>query len=116
MIFSRFSKEKLLYSLISRAVIFLFVMCLLTLSLYTAGTVQGFIDSTQIFLLKLYEVLGIILVAVSFCGAVLEVERCIKVKKGRYLLRAGCYLFLAILGIVSVFTVIAIIAISEGGR
>ena len=85
------------------------------MSLYVAGTIQGFIDSTQLFLLKLYEAFGIILIAASFCGVVFDIERCIKLKKGRYLFRAGGYLLLVIFGVATVFTVIAIIAISEGG-
>ena len=112
--FSRLPKEKLLYILVNRTVIFLFVMCLLTLSLYAAGTIQGFIDSTQLFLLKLYEGLGIFLMVTSFCGIVLDIERCFKVKKKRYLLRAGGYLLLVIFSIVTVLAVMAIIALSRG--
>ena len=112
--FSRFSKEKLLYTLVNRTVIFLFIMCLLIISLYTAGTIQGFIDSTQLFLLRLYEWLGIFLMATSFCGIILDIERCIKMKKSRYLLRAGGYLLLVIFSVVTVLAVVTIVALSIG--
>jgi len=112
--FSRFSKEKLIYSLVNRTVIFLFIMCLLTMALYAAGTMQGFIDSTQHFLLRLYEGLGIFLMVTSFCGVILDIERCVKIKKSRYLLRAGGYLFLVIFSIFSVLTVMTIMALSRG--
>ena len=112
--FSRLSKDKLLYILINRTVIFLFVICLLTLSLYAAGTIQGFVDSTQLFLLKLYEAIGIFLMVTSLFGIVLDIERCIKRKKKRYLLRAGGYLFLVIFSITTVLTVMTIIALSGG--
>ena len=112
--FSRLSKNKLLYTLVNRTVIFLFAMCLLTLSMYAAGTIQGFTDSTQLFLLNLYEVLGIFLMVTSFCGIVLDIERCIKMKKKRYLIRAGGYLFLVIFSIATVLAVMTIIALSGG--
>jgi len=112
--FPRFSKNKLLYVLVNRTVLFLFVMCLLTLSLYAAGTIQGFIDSTQLFLLRLYEIFGIFLVATSFFGIVLDIERCVKMKKKRYLFRAGGYLLLVIFSITTVLTVMTITALSRG--
>jgi len=112
--FSSLSKEKLLYILINRTVIFLCIMCLLTLSLYAAGTIQGFIDSTQLFLLKLYEGFGIFLMVTSFCGIVLDIERCLKMKKMRYLLRAGGYLLLVIFSVTTILAVMAIIALSGG--
>ena len=114
MIFPRLSNERLLYILVNRTVIFLFAMCLLTLSLYTAGTIQGFTDSTQLFLLKLYEGLGIFLMVTSFCGILLDIERSIKLKKFRYILRAGGYLFLVIFSIATVMAVMTIIALSRG--
>jgi len=57
--FPRLLKEKLLILLISRTALFFFLMCLITIFLYIVGTVQDFIDSTQLFLLKFYCFLGI---------------------------------------------------------
>jgi hypothetical protein len=44
-----------LYSLISRAAVFFFVLALIVLSLYLLGNFQEFLDTTQIFLLNLLE-------------------------------------------------------------
>jgi hypothetical protein len=112
--FSRFSKEKLLYLLVNRTVIFFFLMCLLTLFLYAAGTFQGFMDSTQLSLLKLYETLGILLAVTSLCGTAIDFDRFIRIKKMRYLLRAGAYLFLVIFSGFTVLAVTVIIALSKG--
>ena len=111
---SRRLKEKLLYILVNRIVLFFFIMCLLTLSLYIAGTIQNFIDSTQLSLLKLYEVLGIFLMVTSFCGIVLNIDRFVKIKMIRYLLRSGGYLLLVVFSIATVLLVMTIIAISGG--
>ena len=105
-------KEKFLYLLVNRLAIFFFLMCLLTLFLYAAGTIQDFIDSTQLFLLNLYFTLGIFLTIASVSGMLLDLNRYSRTKKTRYLLRAGGYVFLVFFGIVTVFAASAITAIS----
>ena len=112
--FPRLSQEKLLYILVNRTVIFLFAMCLLTLSLYTAGTIQGFTDSTQFSLLRLYESLGIFLMITSVFGIVLDIERAFKTKKSRYIFRAGGYLLLVIFSVATVLAVMAILTLAKG--
>ena len=107
-----FSREKLFAILISRIVIFFFVMCLLTLFLYAAGTAQNFIDSTQFFLLNLYSFLGVMLTASSACGAIMDLRRFIRSKKVHHLFWAFGYLLLAILGVASFLFITAILAIS----
>lgn len=114
MVLSHFSQEKLLPILISRTTVFLFLMSLLTLFLYMAGTFQNFIDATQLFLLRLYSVLGVLLCISSICGSILDLNRFKKAKKSRYLFRAGGYILLVIYGLATSLAVIAIIAISEG--
>ena len=114
--FKRYRKERLLPILINRSAIFFFLMCLLTLFLYIAGTVQGFIDSTQLFLLRLYFVLGIFLTTVSLLGVLMDILRFVKRKKPRYLFRALGYLFLVLFGIITVLAVLFIIALSGGNR
>jgi len=108
------SREKFLYLLVNRLAIFFFLMCLLTLFLYTAGTVQDFTDSTQLLLLNLYFILGIFLAAASVSGLFLDLNRFSKTKKTRYLLRAGGYVFLLVFGVVTVLASSAITAISGG--
>jgi len=114
MVSYRYLKEKLLSVLASRAAFFLFLMCLLTLFLYAAGTVQGFTDSTQLTLLKIYVALGIFLSVLSLCGMILDLRRLYKRKKIRYLFRAGIYILLLIFGAVTVLTAMFIITLSGG--
>jgi len=112
--FHRYLRDKLLPILASRAVIFLFFMCLLTLFLYAAGTVQEFTDSTQLALLRLHVVLGIFLSVISICGMLLNLRRLFILKKVRYLFRAGRYMFLVIFATATVLGVMFIIAVSGG--
>jgi len=112
--FARLSKEKLLYLLVNRLAIFFFLLCLLTLFLYAAGTIQDFTDSTQLLLLNLHFILGIFLTAASISGLLLDLIRYTQTKKSRYLLRAGGYIFLVVFGVVTVLAASAITAISTG--
>ena len=112
--FSLSAREKLLPILINRTVLFFFFMSLLTLFFYLAGTAQGFIDSTQFLLLRVYTILGIFLAFTSASGVILDLGRLIKTKKIRYLFRAGGYAFLVIFGILSVLVVMSIFVISGG--
>jgi hypothetical protein len=112
--FFRYRKEKLLPVLVNRTVIFFFLTCLLTLFFYIAGTVQNFIDSTQLTLLKLYTVLGVFLTVSSLSGIILAVLRYIRMKKLRYLLRAGAYALLTFFALATVLAAVFIIALSEG--
>ena len=112
--FARLSKEKFLYLLVNRLAIFFFLMCLLTLFLYTAGTIQDFTDTTQLFLLNLLFILGIFLTIASASGLLLDLIRYTQTRKTRYLIRAGGYVFLAVFGVVAVLAASAITAISVG--
>ena len=112
--FPIYLKKKLLLILINRTVIFFFLMCLLTLLLYVAGTIQGFTDSTQLALLRLYVVLGIILTIASVCGVILVLRRFIAIRRSRYLLRAGGYLLLVVFGTLTVLAFMFVIAVSKG--
>ena len=114
MFFFRHTREKLLQILVSRAVIFFLFMSIFTLLLYAAGTAQEFLDSTQLSLLRLYSVLGFFLAASSICGMFLDIGRFFKIRKKRYLLRAGGYLLLLAFAAASVLAAIFIITVSEG--
>ena len=114
MVISRNLKEKLLPILVSRVVIFFFIMCLLTLFLYAAGTNQGFVDSTQLALLRLYLVLGIFLAVFSVCGCIVGIVRFLRIRKARYFFRACGYLLLAIFGAVTVIIAALIMTLSAG--
>ena len=112
--FTGYKIERLLPILINKTAIFLFLMCILTIFLYVAGTSQGFIDSTQLFLLRLYVIMGIFLMTASVFGMFLELSRVIKRKSPRYFLRAGGYLLLLVFATITVMASLFVIALSEG--
>jgi len=114
LIFFRYLKERLLPVLINRAVVFFFLMCLFTMFLYLAGAIQEFTDSTQLILLRLYVVLGIFLAVTSVYGMILDLVRFFSLKRKRYLLRAGGYLFLVIFAVTTVLVTVFIITLSGG--
>jgi len=87
-------------------------MCLLSLFLYAAGTIQDFTDSTQLFLLNLYFILGLFMTIASVSGMLFDFNRYSRTKKKRYLFRAGGYVFLVVFGVVTVLAATAITAIS----
>jgi len=111
---SRFLRGKLIPILVNRTAVFFFLMCLVTLFLYGVGTQQGFIDSTQLSLLRLYIALGIFLTVDSAYGVALDLERLLKNKKTRYLFRAGGYFLLVLFGAATVAAVMFIITLSKG--
>ena len=112
--FPKAIKDKLLSILVNRAVVFFFIMCVFTLFLYAIGTNQGFVDSTQLSLLKLYSVLAIFLAVMSIFGIIINVIRFLEQKKVRYLLRAGVYFLLALFGAATVLGAMFISALSLG--
>ena len=114
--FSRLRKERLLPILINRTVIFFFVMSILTMLLYVTGTVQGFIDSTQLTLLRLYSIFGVFLSTSSAFGVFLDILRFARLRRTRYLFRAGGYVFMVFFGIATVLAALFIITLAEGNR
>ena len=112
--FPKSPKEKLLYLLINRSALFLFVMCLLTISLYLIGTNQGFVDTTQLGLLRFYAVLAMFLTTISVCGVVINIIRFKDQKRLRYFFRSACYLLLMFFSLGTVLTVMFIFTLSTG--
>ena len=111
-----FSKEKLLLILVNRLVVLFFLMCVFTIFLYAAGTVQGFIDTTQLSLLSFYVFMGIFLILAAILGTILESRRFFKSKKMRYLFRAAGYIIAMFLSAASVLAAMFIITISGGNN
>ena len=107
-------KERLFPILVNRTAIFFLIMSFLTLFLYTIGTMQGFVDSTQLSLLSFYVIMSSCLVLASVCGTVINILRFRTQKKARYLLRAAGYLLLVLFGAVAVLTVMFIFTLSAG--
>ncbi len=92
--------KPLIVLLVKRAVVLLFGLCLLCVFLYGVGTVQGFLDSTQIALLRAASGLGLLLGIGAAYGIALDVGISATLKSPRFLLGAGGYLFLSLVGII----------------
>jgi hypothetical protein len=114
MFFLQNMDENPLPLLISRTVIFFSVMCLLTLSVYAAGVSQGFMDSTQLALLRLSTVLGIFLAVSSIFGIAVDLVRFFMYRNPRYFLGAGIYLLFVLFGIITLLIAMSIITLSNG--
>ena len=110
----KFPGMRILPAIVSRTVIFLFFMCLLTIFLYVAGTNQGFIDSTQFAFLNIYLVLGIFLTLSSLLGLFLNLEQFVRFRRLNNITRAGGYIILIIFGSVTVLAAMFIITMSSG--
>jgi hypothetical protein len=100
--------------LVSRTVLFFLVVCLISLFLYIIGTVQGFMDDTQLFLLRLGLGMSILLVLSSLYGLVLELVLFFRGKKLRFIRGAGVYTFLGVLGVAIAASASFIISASGG--
>jgi hypothetical protein len=111
---SRSFKHKFFTILATRVVVFFFLMCLITLFLYTIGTNQGFMDSTQITLLKIAAVLGLMLLAASLYGLALDLFLFFKNHWLRFLGGAGIYLVLGVFGFAAAAVALFIIAAAGG--
>ena len=108
------SKEKIFPLIVHRTVIFLFVLCLLTLLLYLAGTVQSFLDTTQSMLLSIYITLGIFLAVISIFGALLGIRRFFLHRKARELVQSGVYTLVSLFAVATITLASLIIVASKG--
>jgi hypothetical protein len=84
--------------IINRLAVFFFLICFLTGFLYVLGTIQGFMDDTQLFLLKITAVLGTLLALSSVLGFFIDLGFLLVKKKIRYLGTMFFYCFLGIFG------------------
>jgi hypothetical protein len=89
-------------------------MCLINLFLYIIGTVQGFMDDTQLFLLHLGFVLSILLVLSAVYGLALNLALFFHRKKIRFIRGACAYAFLGLLGGIIAALAGFIISVSSG--
>jgi hypothetical protein len=84
--------------LLNRTVLFFLTMSLIDLFLYSIGTIQGFTDSTQLFLLRLGAILSILLALSAFYGVVLDLFLFFYRKKIRFICGAWVYALFGLLG------------------
>jgi hypothetical protein len=97
--FPRLPRGKpLVIMMMKRLALFALFMCLLTLFLYVIGTRQGFMDLTQLSLLRLASGLGIFLAALSLYGTVFEALMVFRRRQYRFLWGLGGYLLTGIFG------------------
>jgi len=109
------TKEKFFPLIVHRTVVFFFVLCLLTLLLYFAGTAQSFLDTTQIMLLSIYIALSIFLAVISLFGAALGIRRRFFVqRKVRELVQTAVYALLSLFAVVTSIAAAFIVAVSRG--
>lgn len=106
--------NKFVPSLVNRTVLFFLIMCLINLFLYIIGTVQGFMDDTQLFLLHLGFVLSILLVLSAVYGLALNLALFFHRKKIRFIRGACAYAFLGLLGGIIAALAGFIISVSSG--
>ena len=100
---------------VSRWVILLFLLCLFVIFLYIAGSSQGFLDSTQHFILNLVSILGIFLVTGALFGFFYSLFLFFKrAFRSRHLFGALFYLFITILGAAASLSAMTIITASGG--
>lgn len=91
--------KPLILLLVKRAVFFLTIVCALTVFLYGIGTAQDFLESTQLGLLRLSAVLGLLLAVGSVYGLILDVAYSIVSRLRRFLWGAAAYCASALFGI-----------------
>ena len=110
---SRPKKKPLRFILAERAVVFFFSLCAFSFFLYGTGTAQAFMDSTQLFLLRLSLITGLFLAAAAGTGFVLALWA--GAAKGRRFFGAAVYLFFCFFGLAAA-VLASFITVTAGGN
>jgi hypothetical protein len=111
---SRPEKKTVIEILVKRTVIFFLGMCFLTIFLYGVGTAQGFMDITQLLILRLIIIFGLFLGVGSVYGIFLTLWLSRKGLKIRYIGGIGGYLFLGLFGILAALIAVFIVVTAGG--
>lgn len=114
--FIRPDQRPLVGLLIKRGSLFLTLVCALAVFLYVVGTRQGFMDSTQLILLRLASLCAIFLIPLCLIGAAMDIPAAFRRPVClRYLAGAFAYL---LLGAVSAALAagVSFILVLVGGR
>ena len=112
--FSRPQKKPLVAILVKRTVFFFFSISLLTSFLYAVGTRQGFMEITQIILLRLLIIIGIFLSIGALYGGILDAGLIIFKGRRRYIMGIVSYLLLVIFGVAISLTASFILVLAGG--
>jgi hypothetical protein len=100
--------------LVNRTVLFFLAMCFINLFLYIIGTVQGFMDSIQLLLLRIAVVSSVLLTLSAFYGFALDLLLFFRGKKMRFILGLWGYAFSGLFGCAMAALAVFIITVSEG--
>jgi hypothetical protein len=106
--------NKLFPVLVNRIVLFFLIMCLLNLFLYIIGTIQGFMDDTQLFLLRLGVGVSIMLSLSALYGLALDLFLFFKRKSLSFIRGAGAYALLGAFGGIIAASALFIISAAGG--
>jgi hypothetical protein len=71
--FSRPRKKPIIALLVKRTVLFFFFSSIIIILLYVVGTIQGFMESTQLILLRVLAIMSIFLSIGALYGGLLDV-------------------------------------------
>ena len=95
---SKPESKPLILLLVKRTVLFLLAVCVLLLFVYAIGTAQDFLDSTQISVLRVISVVGLLLAVGSVYGFIIDTGFAAIAGSPRYILGSLSYLALALAG------------------
>lgn len=105
-----------LVDMIQRGVLFLLILLGLTVFLYGLGTVQDFMDATQLLLLHITVVLGLSLGISSLYGIALNIYVAIRRKRFRFLRSLIFYMAAAFSGMVLALAAVFILTLAAGNQ
>jgi hypothetical protein len=108
-------KKPVIAILVKRAILFFFFLCALTVFLYGIGTVQEFMDRTQLMLLGLSVLFGLSLAVGSIYGIALNFWLIFHNRRYRFFGGAGLYIVLGLFG-AAIAALAAFIIVASGGN
>ncbi|MDR2742002.1 MAG: hypothetical protein LBB98_07575 [Treponema sp.] len=96
--------------------LFFFFMSLFSVFLYAVGVRQAFMDATQLMLLRITALSGLILGVVSVYGIILDTWFLIRGKGLRYIPGLAAYCLAAVFGVLTAGAAIFILVLAGGNR
>ncbi len=113
--FTRPRKKPLIALLVKRTVFFFFFFSLLIILLYVVGTIQEFMESTQLILLRILVIMSIFLSIGALYGSILDAGFLIVKHQKQFLLGIILYLLMIIFG-VSISLISSFLLVLVGGN
>jgi hypothetical protein len=105
-----------LQSLVKRGSLFFFFMSLFSIFFYGIGIRQEFMDSTQLMLLRISALLGLILGMLALCGIALNTWSLLRGRNLRFSPGIAVYLAALLFGILIAVAAILIMVLAGGNR